>query len=74
MREVLSSPGRLRGVVDGLIADLPSYRERAREMREDLYPYDGAKAAAEHLEVFLAGRLGVAAVRSPVPPLPEENG
>jgi UDP:flavonoid glycosyltransferase YjiC (YdhE family) len=73
MREVLSSPGRLRGVVDGLIADLPSYRERAQEIREELYPYDGAKAAAEHLEAFLAGRPGAAAVRPPVPPPLEEN-
>jgi UDP:flavonoid glycosyltransferase YjiC (YdhE family) len=73
MREVLSSPGRLSGVVDGLIADLPSYRERARGVSEALDPYDGAKAAAEHLEAFLGGRLGAPAVRSPLPPPPEAS-
>jgi UDP:flavonoid glycosyltransferase YjiC (YdhE family) len=73
MREVLSSPGRLCGAVDGLIADLSSYRERAREIKEGLDPYDGAKTAAEHLEAFLAGRLGAAAVRSPLSPRPEES-
>jgi UDP:flavonoid glycosyltransferase YjiC (YdhE family) len=66
MREVLSSPGRLSGVVDGLIADLPSYRERAQGVSEALDPYDGAKEAAEHLEAFLDGRLGAPAVRSPL--------
>jgi MGT family glycosyltransferase len=73
MREVLSSPGRLSDVVDGLIADLPTYRERARGVREELDPYDGAKAAAEHLEVFLTGRLAAAAVRSPRTPRPEAS-
>jgi MGT family glycosyltransferase len=73
MREVLASPGRLRGAVDGLIADLPSYRDRARRIREEIYPHDGAKAAAEHLEAFLAGRPGAAAARSTAPPLPEDD-
>jgi UDP:flavonoid glycosyltransferase YjiC (YdhE family) len=73
MREVRSSPDRLRGAVDSVLADLPSYREHAREAREALDACDGAKAAAEHLEAFLAGRSGAAPLRSPEYPHAEER-
>jgi UDP:flavonoid glycosyltransferase YjiC (YdhE family) len=73
MREVLSSPGRLSGAVDALIADLSAYRERAREVREEIDPYGGAKLAAERVEAFLASRFGAAAGGPPVQPRAEEK-
>jgi UDP:flavonoid glycosyltransferase YjiC (YdhE family) len=59
MRQVLRSRGRMRAAVDAILDDLPTHRERAAAMREDLRRYDGPKAAAEHLEAFLAARSRV---------------
>jgi UDP:flavonoid glycosyltransferase YjiC (YdhE family) len=62
MRQVLRSRGRMRAAVDAMLDNLPTHRERAAEVREDLRGYDGPKAAAEHLEAFVArqARSGLA--------------
>jgi len=54
--EVLARRGRLRDVTTQTLADRARYRARLLRLRDEAFPMDGTKAAADHIEAYLRGR------------------